>query len=341
MPAEHPPAVALFIDWENFKYSLYELGKIPQISALMRAVEERYGRPVVARAYADWEDYYHRKSFDQMNLYYAGIEPVYVPSKRSTPGQSRIKNSVDIKMSMDCLELSFTNRHVQTFVLVTGDADFLHIANSLRSRGNRIVMVGVTGSTSHHLQALVDDLLYYDLDIEEHEVKAPDELPPAELPAAPPPEEPAAAPEKAMAPAMPPAVIVAPPPLPAAAPFSGDKPGKPTETELLFIDIVTTADDIERSHRDYMARSLLARFLFNKGHWSPADLPARAAPALSDAWRDMELPDILPLLDQAIDQGILRRTLYHDPYSDAEIPALELNRDHSFVREALLIFPQS
>lgn len=331
-----PGDAALFIDWENFKYSLYELGKIPQIAALMRAVEERYGRPVVARAYADWEDYYHRKSFDQMNLYYAGVEPVYVPSRRNTMSQSRIKNSVDVKMSMDCMEISFSNKHIKTFVLVTGDADFLHIATSLRSRGNRVIMVGVTGSTSQRLNAVVDELVFYDVDIEE---PVPIEGPPVAEP-----EKPLALPVVVAMPAPPiqPAPATLPLAVPRPAPIEPPKPLEElTPEEQQFIDIVNTADDIERSHRDYMAKSLLARFLFNKGHWNPADLPARAAPALSESWQTMEMPDILPLIEKCVEKGYLRRTLYRDPYTDAEIPSLELNRDHPFVRSALMTFPLS
>ena len=89
MPPPQPDGdVALFIDWENFKYSLYEVGQVPDLAALMQAVRERYGRPALARAYADWQDYYHRKSYDQMNLYAVGIEPVYVPTRNSPTQQT-------------------------------------------------------------------------------------------------------------------------------------------------------------------------------------------------------------------------------------------------------------
>ena len=71
-----------------------------------------------------------------------------------------------------------------------------------------------------------------------------------------------------------------------------------------FADIVLTADDIENSHREYMGRSLLARFLYNKGHWDPANLPARAAPIQSPLLGELEMPEIYRLLDAAVDRGI-------------------------------------
>lgn len=160
-----PPDIALFIDWENLKFSLREREVEPNITALMETVQ-RYGRLVVARAYADWQDYYLARSHDQASLYYAGIEPVYVPS-RPDPRQSRRKNTVDVKMSTDALEVSFTNRHIKTFILVSGDADFIHIANALRFRGARVIMIGVSWSTSERLSERVDDLVFYDQEIAE------------------------------------------------------------------------------------------------------------------------------------------------------------------------------
>ncbi len=161
--SKSPNDIALFVDWENLKFSLHEREMEPNITALLESVQ-RYGRLVVARAYADWQDYYLARSHDQANLYYAGIEPVFVPS-RPDPRQTRRKNTVDVKMSTDALEVCFTNRHIKTFVLVSGDADFIHIANALRFRGNRVIMIGVSWSTSERLSERVDDLLFYDQEI--------------------------------------------------------------------------------------------------------------------------------------------------------------------------------
>ncbi len=418
-PSLPPPGdVALFIDWENFKYSLYEVSRLPNIPALLDAVRRRYGRPVIARAYADWQDYYHRRSWDQMSLYGAGIEPVYVPSRRSPFGQDRIKNSVDVKMSLDCLEVSFTEPHIQTFVLVAGDADFLHVAAALRRRGAAVVMIGVSGSTSGRLDGIVDEIVLYDEEIDRTEtpekevpVKEPvKEQIKAEAAASPVsrtprPAPPETTPEEARAILLrllreqreledgrnyPPLLswmslqmpdraprfrpekhgldgfkgliaqmeadglllvealgmtkrvwlpedesqVVKPPPLPPEVAAALAAPDNiPDVLRRDFADIVLTSDDINNSHRDYMAQGLLARFLYNKGHWDPADLPAQAAPPRSDAWRTREMRDIHKLVEDALDAGVLLRKMYVDPYSGNELLALELNGDHPFVRK--------
>ena len=403
-----PPhgGVALFIDWENFKYSLYEIGQQPDITLLMQAVQERYGRPAIARAYADWQDYYHRKSFDQMALYNAGVEPVYVPSRRSPTQHDRIKNSVDVKMSLDCLEVSYTSPHVRTFVLVAGDADFLHIAGLLRRRGGRVVMIGVSGSTSHHLRAAIDELIHYDADISQSD------NPPAQTEVfSPTPPIPTRQPTSLEAAVEMVVALVREqrgledgrnyPPLLSwlglqlrsrAPDFNAQKHGFPKfkdfvsdierqgalsiETQGLtdrvwlpedrpepaqrrpapaasdadlaaligdlapdevdqMADVVLTADDIENSHREYMAKSLLVRFLHNKGHWDPAALPARAAPLRSPSWQSMDMDAIVRRIEVALDKGLLFSTLYPDPYTGGEKVALELNRSHPFVRRVL------
>ncbi len=89
------------------------------------------------------------------------------------------------------------------------------------------------------------------------------------------------------------AEIAKPPPLlPAVAAILDEPDDIPEEQRDDFTDIVLTADDIQHSYRDYMAKGLLARFLYNKGHWDPADLPPQAAPPRSDAWRYREMPEI-------------------------------------------------
>ncbi len=453
-PPPSPGSVALFIDWENFKYSLYEVSRLPNIPALLQAVEQRYGRPTLMRAYADWQDYYHRRSWDQMNLYQAGIEPVYVPARRSPFGPERIKNSVDVRMSLDCLEVSFTDPHVRTFVLVAGDADFLHVAAALRRRGAQVVMIGVSGSTSSRLEGVVNEVIFYDEEIDRAEAVPVTESPgakSADLPPEPPksplvvtppvrPVSPEPAVPKTSVPKTPAlkttlpetklpeiklpeiklpemslqegqailmrlireqreaeggrnyppllswlhlqmreraprfllekhgfdgfksllaemqtqelllvemqgmvnrvwlaedkAQVVQSPPLPPhVAQALAEPDNVPAELRRDFADIVLTADDIENSHRDYMAKGLLARFLYNKGHWDPADLPPQAAPPQSEAWRYRELPEIHKLIEDALDMGVLFRETYVDSYSGSEIQALQLNGDHAFVRK--------
>ncbi len=158
--------VALFIDWENIKASLDERSLKPNVSS-MRETAESFGRLVVARAYADWQNEWHQN--DPQNLYSAGIEPVYVPTRLigvNAVGEQRRKNSVDVKLSADCIETYHRYPSVQTFVLASGDGDFVHVINTLRPYGREVIAIGVSWSTSLRLSQSVDRLLYYDRDVD-------------------------------------------------------------------------------------------------------------------------------------------------------------------------------
>ena len=171
--------VALFIDWENFKISLAAGNRSPNLSSLKEEISE-HGRVVVAKAYADWvtraPELRGASQFinDPPSLYAAGIEPVFVPTRvPSTQASSangmrtyRVKNSVDVKMTADCIECAHSYPNIGTFVLVSGDSDFLHVVNALRTMGKRVVIIGVSWSTSRRLADQVDSLLLYDKDVD-------------------------------------------------------------------------------------------------------------------------------------------------------------------------------
>ena len=156
--------VALLIDWENLKYSLAQRGLRPNVAAL-RSAAERFGRIVYGRAYADWQDHSHRD--DASGLYQAGLEPVYVPTRRYNEGaETRVKDSVDVKLTADCIEASHQYPHIKTFIIVSGDHGFLHVVNTLRPRSKQVVVVGVSWSTARQLTEPADVVLYYDLDVD-------------------------------------------------------------------------------------------------------------------------------------------------------------------------------
>src|SRR6059058_2995147 len=155
------PDAALFIDWDNLKVGLKGLGGQVNVSSLLDAVGRR-GRVVIARAYADWQQ--RSNTFDPPNLYSAGIEPVYVPVRMI--GGKVLKNSADVKLAVDCIDLLNTAPHLKVFVLVSGDADLMHLVNFLRARGKKVVVIGVSGTIAPALTENVDDLLVYDVDIE-------------------------------------------------------------------------------------------------------------------------------------------------------------------------------
>ena len=157
--------VALFIDWENLKVSLSQANLKVNVSSL-RETAETFGRLVIANAYADWQDDWHQS--DPQNLYAAGIEPVYVPTRMITEstGARRRKNSVDIKLTADCVECCHNHPNIGTFILASGDGDFIHMVNTLRPYGKQVVAVGVSWSASPRLADRVDQFLYYDKDVD-------------------------------------------------------------------------------------------------------------------------------------------------------------------------------
>ena len=171
--------VALFIDWENFKISLAAGNRNPNLSSLKEEVSNQ-GRVVVAKAYADWvtraPELRGASQFinDPPSLYAAGIEPVFVPTRIPSTQAStangmrtyRVKNSVDVKMTADCIECAHSYPNIGTFVLVSGDSDFLHVVNALRTMGKQVVIIGVSWSTSRRLADQVDSLLLYDKDVD-------------------------------------------------------------------------------------------------------------------------------------------------------------------------------
>ena len=109
---------------------------------------------------------------DPPALYAAGIEPVYVPTRLPPVGAidshrtARIKNSVDVKMTADCIECAHSYSNIGTYVLVSGDSDFIHVINTLRAMGKKVIIIGVSWSTSRRLADQVDGLILYDMDVD-------------------------------------------------------------------------------------------------------------------------------------------------------------------------------
>jgi uncharacterized LabA/DUF88 family protein len=161
--------VALYIDWENIKYSLLNKeGRLPNAMAIKDSAA-KYGRVVAAKAYANWQEGQHLR--DPNDLYSAGIEPIYVPTvilgfTDSPDGAPRRKNSVDVKLAVDCVDASLSNPNIATFVLVTGDGDFVHLINTLRLRGKKVVVIGTSWSTSWQLTSSADHFLAYDVTVD-------------------------------------------------------------------------------------------------------------------------------------------------------------------------------
>ena len=174
--------IALVLDWENIRFGLQQRNLVPNISAIKDEAQS-LGRVVVARAYADFQNY--TMSSDPRRLYAAGIEPVYVPGRNYDDGrgfsQSNVrKNSVDIKLTADCVEFCHRYPDIDTYILVSGDGDFIHLVNTLRPYGKFVAIVALSWSASPRLTESADLVRFYDIDVEpslQREPTAPDEAP--------------------------------------------------------------------------------------------------------------------------------------------------------------------
>ena len=177
----------MFIDWENIKYSLLNRdNRLPNVQALKEAAG-RFGRVVTAKAYANWQEGQNLR--DPNDLYSVGIEPIYVPTifvgpgDPSTDGLPRRKNSVDIKLAVDVVEFALLNPTVGSFVFVTGDGDFIHLINTLRTRGKRVIIIGASWNTSWQLTSSADQFIAYDIDVDPATPRGPAAVRPSAPPA--------------------------------------------------------------------------------------------------------------------------------------------------------------
>jgi uncharacterized LabA/DUF88 family protein len=173
-----PEDLAIFIDWENIYIStVTEYGAKPNVSAILEKSRE-YGRIITANAYADWTDGDFRDA--PPTLYSNGISPRYI-SARYFPGgrsQKRRTNSIDVMLAVECADFLHYHPQVDTYVLVTGDGDFIPLVSLLRSRGKNVVVIGVSEATSYHLIESADHFISYaSLLEEERAARARDRAP--------------------------------------------------------------------------------------------------------------------------------------------------------------------
>jgi uncharacterized protein (TIGR00288 family) len=151
--AEGEHTLAVFIDFENLALGFkgkrdkrFEIRKV-----LERLVEK--GKLIVKKAYADWADYSEYKK----PLHEAAIELIEIP-KRAMTG----KNSADIRLCVDALDLCYSKEHIDTFVIVSGDSDFSPLVSKLKENGKRVIGVGMKESSSNLLVDNCDEFIYYE-----------------------------------------------------------------------------------------------------------------------------------------------------------------------------------
>ncbi len=145
--------MALFCDFENIalgvrdaNYAKFDIGKVLERLLLK-------GNIVVKKAYCDWERY---KDFKEA-MHEASFELIEIPHVRMSG-----KNSADIRMVVDALDLCYTKEHLDTFVILSGDSDFSPLVSKLRENDKIVIGVGVKNSTSDLLIANCDEFIYYD-----------------------------------------------------------------------------------------------------------------------------------------------------------------------------------
>jgi uncharacterized protein (TIGR00288 family) len=153
MPKSSDATMAVFLDLENIalgardaKYPSFEVSKVLERLLLK-------GHIVVKKAYCDFDRY---KDFKR-GLHEAAFELIEIPHVRQSG-----KNSADIRMVVDALDLCYTKGHVDTFVILSGDSDFSPLVSKLRENAKTVIGVGVKNSTSDLFINNCDEFIYYD-----------------------------------------------------------------------------------------------------------------------------------------------------------------------------------
>lgn len=145
--------IALFCDFENIVLGVKDT-KYPHFD--IQPILERLllkGSIVVKKAYCDWDRYKDYKK----PMHEAAFELIEIPHVRQSG-----KNSADIRMVVDALDLCYTKSHVDTFVIVSGDSDFSPLVSKLRENNKHVIGIGVRDATSNLLSANCDEFIFYD-----------------------------------------------------------------------------------------------------------------------------------------------------------------------------------
>lgn len=146
-------SMAVFCDFENValgvrdaNYAAFDIKRVLE-KLLVK------GNIVVKKAYCDWDRYKEFKA----SMHESGFELIEIPHVRQSG-----KNSADIRMVVDALDLCYTKEHVDTFVIVSGDSDFSPLVSKLRENNKVVIGVGVKNSSSDLLTSNCDEFIFYD-----------------------------------------------------------------------------------------------------------------------------------------------------------------------------------
>ncbi len=155
--------VAAFVDFENIRYSSINSFGLEPDPLAWRDKALKYGLMAVARAYADFDQH---PAPVRMRLDVAGFEAQHYPAKRTSDGAGRekIQSRADLNFVIDVINTALTRPDIETFLLFTGDKDFIRLVTTLRNRlGKKVVICGVPGSVSPDLvvAAGAEDMLSF------------------------------------------------------------------------------------------------------------------------------------------------------------------------------------
>ncbi len=149
---EREARLAVFIDFENLALGFKGSKEKFDIARVLARLVEK-GKIIVKRAYADWARY----TEDKRHFHEAAIELIEIP-KREMSG----KNSADIRLVVDAMDLASAKAHIDTFVIVSGDSDFSPLVSKLKENGKYLIGLGMRGSTSDLLRDNCDEFIYYE-----------------------------------------------------------------------------------------------------------------------------------------------------------------------------------
>ncbi|MEZ0228981.1 MAG: NYN domain-containing protein [Planctomycetota bacterium] len=144
--------IACLFDFENIALGLNKGSKKLEIQPILDRILEK-GRIVVKRAYADWTRY----SSDKQELHESGFELIEVPKRRLSG-----KNSADIRMVVDAMDVVINREHVDTYALISGDSDFSPLVTKLREHDKYVIGIGLRDSSSTLLADNCDEFIFYE-----------------------------------------------------------------------------------------------------------------------------------------------------------------------------------
>ena len=153
-------SMAVLIDYENLALGTgrrkrnghQEVGPMPDVKRILERLVDK-GRITAKRAYCDWQ----RFSDAITPLHELGIELIEIPDRAYTG-----KNSADIRLAVDAMEICLTKDHIDTFAILSGDSDFSPLVSKLKEFGKTVIGVGMKEATSSLLTEVTDEFIFYE-----------------------------------------------------------------------------------------------------------------------------------------------------------------------------------